>query len=343
MNFLIALFLLLAAGLLANQACKFWSLLLGGVFASLATLVLFAPELPLLLQFVYQGISALLVVKTSYFPLRGRVLYKVVAWYYLLNLLLAGVLIVFLLQSKTTYHGAQTNNLSIYFYISPTLLIGCVIGVYLVLKLFLFCFAAPQTTATPQNIVVQLQGERLTAQAFYDTGFAMQDPFSNRKILMLCFPAVKEQLSDTLRNAIENAFLCMQVQQAAAVQKHQPAFTKPSKEATEQQSEATSPQERQAPYAQRNTAQANQETTAKPNVPIRYLPCKTVTGAQLLPAICADCAYHANTPNLKREQILVVFCKENSFCNTSTALFGTDLAEVLIQSQQTDTRTGVSP
>lgn len=286
-NFLIAAVLLLCAGLFCAQHGALWRVGCGSGMAAIATLILFAPILPFWVQLCYQAGSAALVVFIAYGRLPKRRFFNLLGWYYLFNLLFAGVVTAFLVQSKTTYHGLQTNNLSVYCYISPSVLIACVIGVYLALKIMLFCFSAPHKTKPPQQILLSLCGTELPLCGFYDTGFAVRDPFSNRGVLLLSMPSVQGLLPDALRTAIKS------FQQGCA-----------------------------------SECEAGKDALA-----LRFLPCHTVAGECLLPALCAEYVCHQSTPN-RRAQIMVAFCQEAYFGNGCNALFGADLAETLIQEKE---------
>lgn len=279
---------MLAAGLLCNQLCSVQRLLLGGVAAACSTLILFAPELPFVLQLAYQSISACCITMISYWPLKIRQRLQLTAWYFSLNLLLTGFSVAFSLQSKITSHGIETNNLSVYIYISPSLLIGCVIGVYLCLKLFVLCFATPQKTVPPQALTLVLQDMSLQLNAYYDTGFALRDPFSHRRVILLSLPSIESQLPAAWVRLLKSA---------------------------QSEDYLSSPDH--------------------PSIlPLRFLPCRTITGHGLLPAICADKILSAQTSSFAIENILVAFCNEPVFCNGCNALFGADLAVDLIQEKE---------
>ncbi len=304
-NFLIALFLLLATGLFTGQVGIFWRQAISASVAALSTLVLFAPELPFAVQICYQAIVAVLVIKIAYHTYQTRLFLQLVAWYYLLNLLLAGFTTFICLQSEIAYHGLQTNNLSVYLYLPPRLLIGCVVGVYLALKLFLYCFAAPAKALPNQPFVISLGTEFLHINAFYDTGFSMQDPFGNLPIILLSLPSVRAQLSPSLNDTL-----------STALQLNTDELTQAMTDSTPKGSTRT--------------------------FPIRFLPCKTVAGARLLPALRADYMYHKDNPTAKTQAVLIAFCQEENFCQGSQALFGASLAEALLQDENCFTPATVS-
>ncbi len=200
-NFVIALFLLLSTGLLCGQSCKTRWLVCGAVAAALATLILFAQELPFWLQCLYKGASALCCVKLCYPQAKKRLLLRLVAWYFLLNLVLAGFVAAVTLQSSV--QGAQTNNLTVYLYISPSILILCVGGVYLCLKVLLYCFETPGAN-TYCDVGISCEEETFCVTLFFDTGFSVNDLFSNRKVILLNTKECQNLLPDRIAGALSH-------------------------------------------------------------------------------------------------------------------------------------------
>ncbi len=135
--------------------------------------------------------SAVLIVFTG-FPVHSvRGFLKCCFWYVLLNLTLSGVVL-----AAVWYGAAQnirTNNLAIYFNVSPLLLIGCIAGVYLAVQLCTRAFGRPQKTRTTP-FAAQFDGGRVEGLALVDTGFSVVDPITGAPAFLLSFPAVREVL-----------------------------------------------------------------------------------------------------------------------------------------------------
>ena len=90
-NFLVAYFLLQAAGLLSSQHAAFSRIVCASGIASLSALILFAPELSYPAQILYKILTACAVVGVA-FGLQGlRRFVTAVCWYAALNILLAGL------------------------------------------------------------------------------------------------------------------------------------------------------------------------------------------------------------------------------------------------------------
>lgn len=107
-NFLIAYFLLLAAGALSGQRARFRRMLLGSALAALSALILFAPELSYPLQLAYKCLSALVITAVT-FGWRNRLrLCTAACWFAALNIALAGLTLLVILQSGTPYCKPET-------------------------------------------------------------------------------------------------------------------------------------------------------------------------------------------------------------------------------------------
>ncbi|HRM85340.1 MAG TPA: sigma-E processing peptidase SpoIIGA, partial [Gemmiger qucibialis] len=116
-NFLVAYFLLQAAGLLSSQHAAFSRMVCASGIASLSALILFAPEL----SYPAQILTACAVVGVA-FGLQGlRRFVTAVCWYAALNILLAGLCIAVILRTGTPL--LQTANLTVYLRISPVVLL----------------------------------------------------------------------------------------------------------------------------------------------------------------------------------------------------------------------------
>ena len=120
-NFLVAYFLLQAAGLLSSQHAAFSRMVCASGIASLSALILFAPELSYPAQILYKILTACAVVGVA-FGLQGlRRFVTAVCWYAAFNILLAGLCIAVILRTGTPL--LQTANLTVYLRISPVVLL----------------------------------------------------------------------------------------------------------------------------------------------------------------------------------------------------------------------------
>lgn len=191
-NFLVAYFLLQAAGLLSSQHAAFSRMVCASGIASLSALILFAPELSYPAQILYKILTACAVVGVA-FGLQGlRHFVTAVCWYAALNILLAGLCIAVILRTGTPL--LQTANLTVYLRISPVVLLllsaaSCG-AVWLVLH---FSGSTPQTTRTI-GIEFELCGAPVRLRATLDTGCHLKDPVTCLPVLLISWPAAKGRL-----------------------------------------------------------------------------------------------------------------------------------------------------
>lgn len=197
-NFLAAYFLLLAAGGLSGQRADFGRMLLGSGLAALSSLILFAPEQPYPVQLLYKLGSAFLLVAVT-FGWRSKLrLLTATCWYAALNIALAGLALLVILQTGTPL--LQTGNLTVYLRISPLLLVvlsgGCCLAVELGLRVLDRRKPVQQTV----GLEVELGDTALHLRAALDTGCHLKDPITCLPVLVVSFPDAKNRLPPSVRN-----------------------------------------------------------------------------------------------------------------------------------------------
>ena len=203
-NFLVAYFLLQAAGLLSSQHAAFSRMVCASGIASLSALILFAPELSYPAQILYKILTACAVVGVA-FGLQGlRRFVTAVCWYAALNIMLAGLCIAVILRTGTPL--LQTANLTVYLRISPVVLLllsaaSCG-AVWLVLH---FSGSTPQTTRTI-GIEFELCGAPVRLRATLDTGCHLKDPVTCLPVLVVSYPDAKARLPDAVNTFLDQWF-----------------------------------------------------------------------------------------------------------------------------------------
>lgn len=107
-NFLMAYFLLLAAGALSGQRGGFVRMLAGSGLAAMSSLILFAPPQPYLMQVAYKITTALAITAAAFGWRSKRRLVTAACWYAALNIALAGAVLLAVLRTGT--RAADTAN-----------------------------------------------------------------------------------------------------------------------------------------------------------------------------------------------------------------------------------------
>ncbi len=193
-NAVIGYFLLRAAAKLAGCRTSGGRLLIGAAAAGLSSLLLLLPPLPAWLMWGAKLGSGVLVVFAGFEVHTMREFLKACFWYILLNITFSGVVFA------AIYAGAEhmrTNNLAVYFHVSPLLLIACITGTYLAVRLFEYAFGCPMQTRTVP-FTAQMEEGSVRGMALVDTGFSVRDPITGAPAFLLSFPAVRDALPPAL-------------------------------------------------------------------------------------------------------------------------------------------------
>lgn len=202
-NFLIAWFLLLAAGAVSGQRAGAGRMAAASGAAALSALILLAPELPYPAQLAYKVGTAALVVLLAFGWHGPRRFGTAVCWYTAFNLALAGLAILAVLQNGSAV--VQTGNLAVYLRVSPVLLLVlsgvCCLGVELVTRLG----SRPDKTPTA-GMELELCGATLHLRAAQDTGCHLKDPITCLPVLLISYPDAKSRLPAELCAFLEDWF-----------------------------------------------------------------------------------------------------------------------------------------
>lgn len=203
-NFLAGYFLLLATGLLSGCSARICRLLPAALLAALSSLILFAPELPYPLQLLYKFFSGGCIILVAFGFRSFRRFLCALFWYVMLNLLLAGLALLAILQTGVPF--VQTNNLAVYLRISPLLLLVlagfCCLAVEVILRVL------PLRRDPAQSIGLELElcGTKVCLRAMLDTGCHMSDPITCLPVLLVSFPDAETRLPQPLREFLSSWF-----------------------------------------------------------------------------------------------------------------------------------------
>lgn len=203
-NFLSAYFLLLAAGLLSGQRARFVRMLLGSGAAALSALILFAPEQSYPVQLAYKVGTALIITAITFGWQNKRRLLTETCWYAALNIALAGLALLVILQTGTQM--LQTGNLVVYLRVSPLLLVVlsgiCCLAVEGGARLL------TKRKPSLQTVGLELELGELTVhlRAALDTGCHLTDPITCLPVLVVSFPDAKDRLPSAVREYLNAWF-----------------------------------------------------------------------------------------------------------------------------------------
>lgn len=196
-NFAAAGAFLLAAGLLCGLRCSPARLLAGSAAGAASALALLLPEAPWPLALGYKAAACAAMVALCYGWPGARGFLALCGWVLALGAALTGAALL-------PGAAAEANNFSLYARITPgALLLGC--GALAAgAKLCGLCFGRPGRP--PFSAALEIGGQRVSIEAFCDTGFDVQDAFTGREVVLLRYEAVRGQLAAPLRGYLDACF-----------------------------------------------------------------------------------------------------------------------------------------
>lgn len=191
-NFLMAYAMLWAAGVLSGRQTRFLRMVGASVLAAASSLILFAPELSYPVQLVYKLVTAGLITWAAFGGRPVRAWLTAVCWYAGLNLLLAGLCMLVILQTGSPL--LQTGNLVVYLRISPLILLllagACSLAVWGGMHLL----NAPRGQEETAGIELELCGTAVRLRAALDTGCHLKDPVTCLPVLLVSYPDARSRL-----------------------------------------------------------------------------------------------------------------------------------------------------
>lgn len=191
-NFLLAYFLLLAAGALSGQRAGFGRMLAGSGLAALSSLILFAPPQPYPVQVVYKIATALAITAAAFGWREKRRLVTAACWYAALNIALGGAALLAILQTGT--RAVDTANLTLYLHISPLLLLALAGACCGAVELGLRLLSRREAPTKTVGLEFELCGQPVRLRAALDTGCHLRDPVTCLPVLVVSCPDAKARL-----------------------------------------------------------------------------------------------------------------------------------------------------
>lgn len=191
LNFFVTYLLLLTTKYLLKREAKLWRLLLGAMAGGAYSFIILVPQVNSFFSFAGKLGSAAVIVLIA-FPFRSKkAFFKGFLFFFAAGFIYVGVMIGMWLTFKP--NGLVINNASIYFNISPKLLVFSSLLAYLVSTLLIRIHN--KVTAKHQLYTVTVKGEQrdISFQALVDSGNKLKEPFSGAPVIVVD-PCVAEGL-----------------------------------------------------------------------------------------------------------------------------------------------------
>lgn len=205
-NMFINYFLLLVSCTLAKTSCSrgriLLSSILGGVYCVFAFMSQLSAFEDVFLKILITVLMTLIAFKFLSFPhfLRCSVIFLTVGF------LFGGILYGVYFLAKPDFMDIK--NSSVYFHISPVLLIICSATVYIILLIFSYLLKPQQIqTSSICSVSILYRENIVNAQGFVDTGNKLTDIFTDYPVILCSLDTIKSLFtSEELRYINDNIF-----------------------------------------------------------------------------------------------------------------------------------------
>lgn len=182
LNTLVDYFLLLAAARLTGEKIKSWRAALAAILGGISSLYIFLPQQKTAIELLYKAGTAFCLSAVC-FKLHGIKQYlKNTGVLFLVTCAYAGVMFAFWVIFKP--HGMVINNSVVYFSISPTVLVICSVGGYMLFTLLWRIFGKGAPLAQRCDITVFADGRSISLKAISDTGNSIEDVFEKSDVII---------------------------------------------------------------------------------------------------------------------------------------------------------------
>lgn len=195
-NFIVDYFLLLLCAKFIKAPIKRWRLFLSGFFAALSSLLIFAPEMPAILEIITKLLISLVVVLIA-FGYKNPIRYiKSAVFFYASNVLFAGGAL--LLWSFFKTGNIVVKNGAVFYNISPVTLILTTAVVYILSIIVSKIISHRKNVGKEYTVTLKLLGKEVELVGIVDNGNMLSDTLSGSPVIVCDYRKIKPILTDEM-------------------------------------------------------------------------------------------------------------------------------------------------
>lgn len=195
-NFIVDYFLLMLCARFIKAPIKRWRLLFSSGAASFSSLLIFAPELPAVLEIIIKLLISLLVVFLA-FGYKNYIRYiKSAVFFYASNVLFAGGAL--LLWSFFKTGNIVVRNGAVFYNISPITLILTTAVVYIISLIVSKIISRRKNIGKEYTVTLKLQGKEVDLVGIVDNGNMLTDVLSGSPVIVCDYRKIKPILTDEM-------------------------------------------------------------------------------------------------------------------------------------------------
>ena len=195
-NFIADYFLLLLTAFLSAIEVKRWRIFLGAGAASLSSLLIFAPEMNLVLEISVKLAISLVIVVITFGFLNLKRYIKAAVVFYAANVILAGG--AMLVWSIFAPRGLIVRNGAVFYNISPIVLIATCAAVYIISVVVSKIISRRQSRGREYSVVLEFEGKKAQVRGIVDSGNMLRDAISGSPVIVCDFDKISCLLNSEL-------------------------------------------------------------------------------------------------------------------------------------------------
>lgn len=192
LNLFINYFLLLSTMAISKESTKRYRLLFGAFLGGLYSLVVFLPEMGLLLNVLSRLLAGSLIIFASFGFKTYKRFIKLFVTFVMMTFLFAGLMIGLWFVFKPK--GMFINNSTVYFQISLPVLVVSTAVCYIISKLVSRLMKKNKPQNTIYDFTLYVNGKILKGTAMLDTGNTLAESFSSYPVLICTYNFLKDAL-----------------------------------------------------------------------------------------------------------------------------------------------------
>ena len=188
LNILVTYIIIVAVRVFCKIPTNKWAVMLASLVGGFTSLIIFRDNLSLAYSALYKLFCGVVIVALAFLPKNIRLFVKSLLGFFLVSFLFGGG--VYALQITMKPQNILCYNGIVYFDMSISYLVGCVLSVYGVFLMADYIISRKNTRGLKCTLEIEYNNSAVTVPAFADTGNTLVDGLSSRPVIVAELSAV---------------------------------------------------------------------------------------------------------------------------------------------------------
>lgn len=198
LNTAITFLLLLATSKIIKLTPSAGRYVIGSLLGGASSLIIFAPDMGLILSLITKLLFSLIIVSAVYNPRKPKSLFKQTGYFFVVSFIFAGIMIC--ISSLPGISIISYNNGVAYIDLSMFSLICASVICYVVTTILNRITGYSNDGEILYNIKIKNDGKSVSMSAVLDTGNSLADPFTGESLIVASVQDVEQLLTDDIKS-----------------------------------------------------------------------------------------------------------------------------------------------